>query len=305
MLQVFINVILPIFVVVGVTWSFQRWRHLDVSVLSQTTLWLFSPAFVFSNILNQQVPMSGAFRVTGAILLATIFMLVFGFIVSKMFRYDRKSTSAFMLSTAFPNAGNMGLPVLLLAFGETGVEVGILIFVVHAIVGFSAGIFVAARSEQAGFRPLVQVFRLPTMYAFGLALAIKFFAIELPSVILEPASILGAAAIPVMITVLGFQLGSGVETQNRMMLTLAVGSRLIFAVPLYLAATTLMGLEGITQGAIIVIGAMPSAVFTTILADEFGANPRFVTSSVAVSTAVSMVSLTILVTFIKSGILIN
>jgi hypothetical protein len=58
-----------------------------------------------------------------------------------------------MLSTSFPNAGNMGLPVLLLAFGDAGVEVGILIFVVHAIIGFSVGIFVAATSQEAGFRP--------------------------------------------------------------------------------------------------------------------------------------------------------
>ena len=124
MLQVFVNVILPIFVVVGVTWLFQRWRRLDVSVLSQTTLWLFSPAFVFSNILDQQVSLLGSVRITGSILLATVLMLTLGYLVSKIFRYDRKSTSAFMLSTAFPNAGNMGLPVLLLAFGEAGIEVG-------------------------------------------------------------------------------------------------------------------------------------------------------------------------------------
>ena len=305
MLQVFVNVILPIFVVVAVTWLFQRWRRLDVSVLSQTTLWLFSPAFVFSNILNQQVSLSGSVRITGSILLATILMIALGFFVSKMLRYDRKSTSAFMLSTAFPNAGNMGLPVLLLAFGEAGIEVGILIFVVHAIVGFSVGIFVAASSDQVGLRPLIQVFRLPTMYAFGLAIFVKYLDIDLPAVLLEPVNILGAAAIPVMITVLGFQLGSGVETQSRKMLLMAVVGRLIVAVPIYLGVTLLMGLSGITQGAVIVIGAMPSAVFTTILADEFGANPRFVTSSVVVSTGASVVSLTILITLIRDGILVG
>ena len=304
-LQVFINVILPIFVVVAVTWLFQRWRRLDVSVLSQTTLWLFSPAFVFSNILDQQASLSGSVRVTGSILLATALMLMIGLVVSKLFRYDRKSTSAFMLSTAFPNAGNMGLPVLLLAFGDPGIEVGILIFVVHAIVGFSVGIFVAASSDQVGLRPLISVFRLPTMYAFGLALLVKYLGISLPVVILEPVSILGAAAIPVMITVLGFQLGSGVETQNLRMLFMAVIGRLIVAVPIYMVATVLMGLSGITQGAVIVIGAMPSAVFTTILADEFGANPRFVTSSVVLSTAASVVTLTILVTLIRDGILLS
>jgi hypothetical protein len=135
-----------------------------------------------------------------------------------------------------------------------------------------------------------------------LALFIKYFAIDLPSVILEPVNILGAAAIPVMITVLGFQLGSGIETQNLQMLIWAVISRLILAVPIYLLATVIMGVDGIAQGAVIVIGAMPSAVFTIILADEFDAKPRFVTSSVVVSTAASMVTLTVVITLINDVI---
>jgi len=121
-------------------------------------------------------------------------------------------------------------------------------------------------------------------------------------VILEPVNILGAAAIPVMITVLGFQLGSGIETQNLQMLIWAVISRLILAVPIYLLATVIMGVDGIAQGAVIVIGAMPSAVFTIILADEFDAKPRFVTSSVVVSTAASMVTLTVVITLINDVI---
>ncbi len=120
--------------------------------------------------------------------------------------------------------------------------------------------------------------------------------------ILEPVNILGAAAIPVMITVLGFQLGSGIETQNLQMLIWAVISRLILAVPIYLLATVIMGVDGIAQGAVIVIGAMPSAVFTIILADEFDAKPRFVTSSVVVSTAASMVTLTVVITLINDVI---
>ena len=141
-----------------------------------------------------------------------------------------------------------------------------------------------------------------SLYAFGLALFIKYFAIDLPSVILEPVNILGVAAIPVMITVLGFQLGSGIETQNLQMLIWAVISRLILAVPIYLLATVIMGVDGIAQGAVIVIGAMPSAVFTIILADEFDAKPRFVTSSVVVSTAASMVTLTVVITLINDVI---
>src|SRR5680860_106966 len=40
---------------------------------------------------------------------------------------------------AFPNAGNMGLPVVLLAFGEQALAVAVIIFATQSILGWSLG----------------------------------------------------------------------------------------------------------------------------------------------------------------------
>ena len=60
-----------------------------------------------------------------------------------------------------------------------------------------------------------------------------------------------------------------------------------------------LGLTGAAQQTVIVVAAMPTAVFTTLLATEFRAEPRFVTSAVIASTVASLGTLTVLVTLLQ------
>ncbi|MBI4311098.1 MAG: transporter, partial [Chloroflexi bacterium] len=55
------------------------------------------------------------------------------------------------------------------------------------------------------------------------------------------------------------------------------------------------GISGVTQQVIVVLSGMPTAVHTIILATEFEARPNQVTSTVALSTAASLVTLTLLI----------
>ena len=59
--------------------------------------------------------------------------------------------------------------------------------------------------------------------------------------------------------------------------------------------TLMLGVYGLTQRTLIVLAAMPTAIFTTILATEFAARPRFVTLAVISSTFASVGSLTVLI----------
>ena len=299
MLDIFLNVIMPVFVVTGLSAAFQRWRRLPVAPLNQTTLWLFSPAFIFSHLLSQDLAAVASLRMVGAVSLGILLMLAATYAVSKALRHSRDTESAFLLAGGFPNAGNMGIPVLVLAFGDPGLAPAIIVFVTHSVLGFTVAIILAARSQLTGMAPLLQVLKLPTIYAVAAAFMVSGFGWELPLVVSEPIRILAAGAIPVMLMVLGFQLGMGVEVQQAKSMTTAVFLRLIVSVPLSYLATLAFGLDGLAQGAVIIVGAMPTAIFTTILATEFRANPRFLTGVVVASTAISVVTLTVVVAVVK------
>ncbi len=299
MLDVFINVIMPVFLVAILAAAFQRWRKSSVGPLSQVTLYLLTPALIFTSLVQQEIPPSATFRIVATLLVANTFIIATSLIVSFALRHDRAMRSAFVLSTGFPNAGNMALPVLLLAFGEEGLAVGVIVFVTMAIMGQSLGVFVAAGSSLNMLDSLKQIFKLPAIYAIVAALVVRAAGLELPHVVESPIELLAQASIPMMLVVLGFQLGGEIRLESAASLTAAVMVRLLASVPLAYLSATLLGLDDLARGVVMTVYAMPVAVFTIILATEFKTNPRFVTNAVVTSTFLSTLTLTVVIQVVK------
>ncbi len=299
MLDVFINVIMPVFLVAVLAAAFQRWRKSPVGPLSQVTLYLLTPALIFTSLVQQEIPPSATFRIVATLLVANAFIIATSLIVSFALRHDRAMRSAFVLSTGFPNAGNMALPVLLLAFGEEGLAVGVIVFVTMAIMGQSLGVFIAAGSNLNMLESLKQIFKLPAIYAIVAALAVRATGVELPHIVSSPIDMLAQASIPMMLVVLGFQLGGELRLESAASLTAAVMVRLLASVPLAYLSATLLGLDDLARGVVMTVYAMPVAVFTIILATEFKTNPRFVTNAVVTSTFASTLTLAVVIQVVK------
>ena len=299
MLDVFINVIMPVFLVAILAAAFQRWRKSPVGPLSQVTLYLLTPALIFTSLVQQEIPPSATFRIVATLLVANSFIIATSLIVSFALRHDRAMRSAFVLSTGFPNAGNMALPVLLLAFGEEGLAVGVIVFVTMAIMGQSLGVFIAAGSNLNMLESLKQIFKLPAIYAIVAALVVRATGVELPHIVSSPIDLLAQASIPMMLVVLGFQLGGELRLERAGSLTAAVMVRLLASVPMAYLSATLLGLDDLARGVVMTVYAMPVAVFTIILATEFKTNPRFVSNAVVTSTFASTLTLAVVIQVVK------
>ena len=299
MLDVFINVIMPVFLVAVLAAAFQRWRKAPVGPLSQVTLYLLTPALIFTSLVEQEIPPSATFRIVSTLLVANAFIITTSLLVSFALRHDRAMRSAFVLSTGFPNAGNMALPVLLLAFGEEGLAVGVIVFVTMAIMGQSLGVFIAAGSSLNPLDSLKQIFKLPAIYGIIAALVVRAAGVELPHVVYSPIELLAQASIPMMLVVLGFQLGGEIRLESAASLTAAVMVRLLASVPLAYLSATLLGLDDLSRGVVMTVYAMPVAVFTIILATEFKTHPRFVTNAVVTSTFASTLTLAVVIQVVK------
>ena len=299
MLTVFLDVILPIFLVAAVAAVFQRWRRLPIGPVSQLTLYLFAPALIFSALVERHPPGDVSLQIVGAIILTTMAVGLTSALATRLLRHPRPMQSAFMLSTVFPNAGNMGLPVLLLAFGDAGLAMGVVVFVTHASLGWSLGLFLASRSQLNGLEAVKQVLKTPTLYAVLAGLMVLATGWDVPSVISRPTSLLGQAAIPTMLVVLGFQLAGGVTMEDLPSMVVALTLRLAVAAPLAYGVTLLLGMDGVGQQSVIVVAAMPPAVFTTVLATEFQARPQFVTATVVTGTLLSLATLTGVITIVQ------
>ena len=299
MLSVFLTVVLPTFLVACLGAGLQRWRKLAVGSLGPLTLYLLSPALMVESLMGAQITASDAGKIIFASVATVLCLIALGTLVSIVTRLPRAAQSAFLLSTAFPNAGNMGFPVAFLAFGREGLAVAAVVFAVQSVLGWTLGIYVAARSENTGLAPFLQVIKLPTIYAVVIALAFRMTDVQAPFAIQTAIELLASAAIPCMLIVLGFQIAQGISIDRWWALFTATALRLVGSALIAFVFTELSNLHGAAQQTVIVVAAMPTAVFTTLLASEFKAEPRFVTSAVVTSTVASMGTLTVLVTILQ------
>ena len=77
----------------------------------------------------------------GIMALATVLVIAgFAILGGFVLRMLRLSIRAYLPSIIFSNSGNMGLPLCLLAFGEAGLALAIVLFAVSAIQKFTIGI---------------------------------------------------------------------------------------------------------------------------------------------------------------------
>lgn len=83
------------------------------------------------------------------------------------------------------------------------------------------------------------------------------------------------------------------------MLGAAIALRLVVSVPLAFGAALLLGLGGLPMHVGVLQAAMPTAVNTTILALEFDTWPNFVGNVVVLTTIGSLLTLTLLIVWLR------
>lgn len=299
MIDVFGEVVLPVLIVAGLGALVGRWRNIGVGPLSTTVFYLFGPALIFSSLSTTHVTLEIGSKVVATMAFTLIVMLSASVAWSYVRGHDSSLRAGVALVITSPNIGNMGLPVVALAFGQTGLQIGVVTYVTGAVLANSAGTAIASMARDGWRRALRVPLRYPHLYAAGAGILVRVIGIDLPTPISVPASTLGAAAIPVMLVVLGLHLKDGIAWSQLADTFAANVGRLVVAPLIAWCLATALGLEGANRAAVAILAAMPTAVVTTILATEFDAQPEFVTQVVITSTLASLATLTVAIYIVR------
>ncbi len=286
---------LPVFVIAGIGAIIGRILNIDPQPIGRLALYVFSPALIFTSLSSADIPFGEMMEVFTfqAVWLPFLYALC-GFLAWRS-GLPSGAKSAFLLSTMFMNSVNYGMSLSLLAFGEEGLQLALLFLVPQSLVAGTLAVFVASSSGSGALAGLRAIFRLPMLYATVAALVVNPFDVTLPAVIGRPLDILGGAAIPTMIVVLGIELARATVQEDLLPASVATFVRLIVSPVIAYGVTLLLGINGTTQQVMILLAGMPTAVYTIVLATEFNARPRLVTGTVVISTGASMATITALI----------
>jgi predicted permease len=306
MWTLFLDVCLPIFVLIGLGWIIDRKFKVDLDTLVKLNLYLFVPAFIFVRVAQSQVPGARAIQFVGFTLLVIAAMFLLSGCLGRIARIEPRTRKSLQLSTMFYNCGNYGIPLMTLAYPGEGPPIQVFVLMTMNISTFSIGLLIAS-SQNENHRPgdwkrFLPILRQPSIYAIAAALLAKRFDLHpdrLP-VLWEPLNYLANALVSFALVTLGVQLSKTKPPRLRGPFPWAIGIRLLGGPLVAYGLTLLFAFDPVTSRILILGASAPTAVNTALLAHEFKADSAFAAAAVFYSTIFSLASVTIILTLLKT-----
>jgi predicted permease len=286
-LTIFVTIICPLAILSAMGYIAARRFDLNVPTLSKLSMDFFIPAILFSSLARSHI--SGPTLAVGAVFTVanTAIMSLIGFGLAGTFRVDRSLRNAMVISLAFYNSANFGIPVMQMGFGNDGVAIQTAVVSMQAILTYSWGIFLAAGGRFRKRDALLETVKQPVLYALVLGLVVRYTHPNIPAPVNTAINHLAAAMVPVALMTLGAQIARARPDKRKGILTATVVFRLIGGPLVGLGLIYLLRLHGITAQALLVGSASPTAVNTTILAIEYRNQEDFAVNTVFIATLFS------------------
>jgi malate permease and related proteins len=288
-----ISAILPVAIAIlaGFVWSRTK-GGLDPQAITPVVVEIGTPCLVVSTLVKAVVTPEAVATIALATAAAIACFAVVGGAALMAFGLRLRT---YLPSVAFPNSGNLGLPLALYAYGEQGLGYAIVFFAISSIANHSLG--QALSAGMADWRGLV---RMPVLYAIAVGLAAAYFHAAPPVWLSRTLDLMGGLTVPLMLLMLGGSLAK--LRVNALRRALGVSALRICAGTIVgVGVAAAFGLEGAARAVLILQCSMPVAVYNYLYAQRWSREPEEVAGLVFVSTAASAVTIPVLLMWLPGA----
>jgi malate permease and related proteins len=288
----FFEIILKVFGIVLLGYLIGRIRKAQLGVIIQKStdfiLYFVIPCFVFSAMLEKPFELLEFGQIVVAVAAIIVLMGLMVFFIAKLLKMEFRKIC---LPVIFMNSGNLALPLISLVL-PAGLYMALIYNAAVGFLMFTIGIFLVSRKK--GF---LDIFGEPVLYATIVGTILNFMHVHPPLLLMDILKKIGLLAIPAMLLIMGYKMNfvrARTIKQSLWGTVLRIGGGFILSLVIVKA----IGISGIARDVVILSSSMPSAIVSYIFAEKYDANPDFAASVVLVSTAVSIISIPLVLRFL-------
>ncbi|TWI54739.1 AEC family transporter [Halalkalibacter nanhaiisediminis] len=297
LLMIFINIIVPIFVIVAIGALMHRTFHLDLNTLAKLNIYYLVPGLIFVRLYETEFTWQLFLDVFLFFIFLTVFLYFVSSFFSRLFHFNKSMRISFSHSALFYNSGNYGVPVNDLVFRQDpyAMSIQVIVLTFQNLLVYSYGVFTLQAASLGKLKAFITYLKLPITYAMLTAIILNVFNIKLPSFLYTPTSYIADALIGIALLTLGAQVVQLKFSKNLFTVYLSVFVRLILSPALAYVAILILQVDGVAAQAMFISSAMPSSVNSAIIAQEYKNEPEFAAQTVLASTVFSMVTVTVVI----------
>lgn len=282
-----LNIVIPVVALAGVGFILgrrQRQRP-EMAFINHANVSVFCPALVFSALVAHPVSLTDAWPLIAA---GILIVVVPGFVLYWL-SPSAISRRAFLVAGMFRNTGNVGIPLMVLAYGSDLLGDIVILFVLSNLMHFSLGLFLLSRGASSW-----EWVRNPNIWAAVLGVACAPYGYLIPDFVLTSVQMLGQITIPLMLFSLGVRLSEGRITQ----IATALRINLIYLVAGLVCLPLIIWMLPLTPEwtrLIILCGLLPPAVMNYLLSERYDLDARTVANVVLFGNVMSLATIPVVV----------
>lgn len=264
----------------------------DAQSLNKIVINLAIPSLIFMALYKVDVSVIPSLMPIPLIcILISLFSGIMAYIWTKARGYSKKTRWSVMLPAIMVNSGFLGYPVALGVFGTDGLLRAIFYdwgtMMVFIIMGIILLVIFGGSTRDILKRTLV----FPPLWAVILGFLINYTNVPLGYVVSDVLNYFSGAAIPLIMISLGLSLEFKGIKEYFLDASFVSIMRLVISPLMALFMVLIFGLTGLDRTVTIIEAAMPSAMFSLVLAITYELDVKLTASCVFFSIILSLITL--------------
>ncbi|MFV0244372.1 MAG: AEC family transporter [Qingshengfaniella sp.] len=274
------EIVAPVFILGAIGYSWVRLGHeYRLEFVTTLAMTLSTPCLIFTALMKSDIDPAALTELSAA---AIVGYLALTLVMAALVYGTRLPVRSYLAPLIFGNTGNVGLPLALFAFGETGLSYAVVIFAVMAVWSFTFGVWVVS-----GGGSVLKVLREPIVAASLLGALFLWQGWQTPVFLTNALDLIGQIAIPIMLITLGVAVARLRPGRLGRAAWLSAAKYLI-CIALAWTIARLFGLDQVATAVMVMQFATPIAVTSYMLAEKYEADSDSVAGLVVVSTIMAV-----------------
>lgn len=295
--SVCLNAVLPLFLVMGLGYIARctgAISRTDVPKINKWAFKFFMPIMLFYNIYTSDLSVAAQPKIIifAVVCVLVLYGLSFGFV---MLAEKNDNMRGVMIQGIYrSNFVIMGIP--LAAQLVEGADLGPVVILVAVVIPIFNVLAVITLEIFNGTKPsvgkmLLDVLKNPLIIGIAAGIVVQLIGLKLPEAVESAANMIGKAASPLMLFLLGaFFEFKGIGTYKKQLAAVCIG-RLIVVPAIFLAVSVLCGIRGVELAAMIAIFGSPTAISSFTMTQQMGGDSALAGDIVVFTSALSCVTM--------------
>ncbi len=277
---------LYIFIVIGYLAKMSFKEQIDDKTITLINVYFLQVFLTFWGLLIRPIDVTLLYAPSIYLGIVAIVILIAAFVAKLLFE-SKKEYSIATVAAIIGNTGNLGIPINIAIFGEESIPYTTVVNLVNVFVVYTVGVYYYSRGTYDAKTSLMNIIKLPILWAATLAILLSANGYKPDGVILNTLMMGAYASMTMQLFLFGIYLyGTKIKEISKTLVIWVLTFKFILLPAVAFLVLVNIELDSMIKGVIFIELMMPLAVANVNLASLYDCSPRVVTALVFFSSAV-------------------